>query len=430
MKQQHYPELAETLFSETLANGLRVYLLPKAGFHKTYAVMTTDYGAIDQEFVPLGKTTPVKQPAGIAHFLEHKMFEKADHDAFDTFAHYGASSNAFTSFTHTSYLFSTTSALKENLETLLDFVQDPYFTSKTVNKEKGIIGQEIQMYEDDPNSRAYFGTIANLYPNQPLSDDIAGTIESIDQITADDLYLAHQTFYHPSNMSLFVVGRLDPEETLDWIKTNQTAKTFLPAAPIKRIKPQVPATVIPRKTLKMPVERPKVTIGIRGLADLPVGAAKLRYEDAISLGFALLFGETAPDFLRLYDQGVIDDSFGYNIEVQRDAYHVILAGETDDPESFEKALLSILTHATEKLQAASKTFELVQREAIGSTITAFNSLEAIANQFDDRLYGDATLFDEVGIVKSLTLDDVIAAMSSLIRPEAFSIQYILDADQD
>ncbi|KRK99404.1 Zn-dependent peptidase [Secundilactobacillus odoratitofui DSM 19909 = JCM 15043] len=430
MKKQSYPELGETLYSQTLTNGLRVYLLPKAGYHKTYAVMTTDYGSVDQKFVPLGQSQSITQPAGIAHFLEHKMFEKADHDAFDTFAHYGASSNAFTSYTHTSYLFSATHHLKENLITLLDFVQSPYFTAKTVNKEKGIIGQEIQMYEDDPNSRAYFGTIANLYPNQPLANDIAGTLSSIDAITADDLYTAHRTFYHPSNMSLFVVGKLAVEETLDWIEANQSAKQFAPATAIQRITPTKTGQVTARKTLMTPIERPKVTIGLRGMDDLPTGLARLKYEDALSLGFTLLFGETSPEFLALYDRGVIDDSFGYNIELQRGAHHVILAGEAEDPEAFETAVNEILQHAIEKLQAASDRFVAVQREAIGSTLSAFNSLEAIANQFDDRLYGDANLFDEVGVIKDLTMADVIETTTQFIQASARSTQLILPALSD
>ncbi len=315
--------------------------------------------------------------------------------------------------------------MKENLETLLDFVQDPYFTDKTVNKEKGIIGQEIQMYEDDPNSRAYFGTIANLYPNQPLADDIAGTIESIAKITPDDLYLAHQTFYHPSNMSLFVVGRLEPSETLAWIKSNQTAKQFAEPAPIRRILPPFSDQIIEHKQLVMPVERPKVTIGIRGMDKLPVGIERLKYEDALSLGFTLLLGETAPDFLSLYDQGIIDDSFGYNIELQRGAHHVIMAGEADDPTAFENALSDILQHADDKLAAAGDRFEAVQREAIGSTLSSFNSLEAIANQFDDRLYGEANLFDEVGVVKALTMSDVISTMQQFIRTASISVQEIV-----
>ena len=168
MKVKKYDQFKESCYQAQLDNGLTVTLLPKAGYHKTYATFTTNYGSIDNTFVPAGSTEMQRFPDGIAHFLEHKMFEKADHDAFQIFGQYGASANAFTSFTKTSYLFSATRHLQDNLMTLLDFVQDPYFTPATVDKEKGIIGQEIEMYDDDPSWRLYFGMIGNLYPNHPL----------------------------------------------------------------------------------------------------------------------------------------------------------------------------------------------------------------------------------------------------------------------
>ena len=226
-------------------------------------------------------------------------------------------------------------------------------------------------------------------------------------------------------MSLFVVGRLEPTETLAWVKADQAAKQFAKPAPIKRILPPDSRQVIAHKKLLMPVERPKATIGIRGMDDLPTGIDRLKYEDALSLGFTLLLGETAPDFLSLYDQGIIDDSFGYNIELQRGAHHVIMAGETENPQDFENAIMDILHHATDKLATASDRFEAVQREAIGSTLSSFNSLEAIANQFDDRLYGDATLFDEVGVIKQLTMDDVIQTMTQFLSTAGISLQEIV-----
>ncbi|WP_282801911.1 EF-P 5-aminopentanol modification-associated protein YfmH [Secundilactobacillus kimchicus] len=427
MRQHHYPKVAETLYSDVLPNGLTVHLLPKAGFHKTYAVFTTDYGSIDNTFVPIGTTHPVTLPAGIAHFLEHKMFEKEDHDAFDDFAHFGANSNAFTSYTHTSYLFSTTRHLKENLETLLDFVQRPYFTKATVEKEKGIIGQEIQMYDDDPNSQAYFGTIAAMYPDLPFKNDIAGTLDSIAAITADDLYLAHKTFYQPANMSLVVVGKLEPDETMGWIKANQAAKLFDRPMPI--IRPQNEAAyqggLIKRSTLTMPVERPKVSLGLRGVDQLPEGWDRFKYEEALSLGFDLLFGETASEYLRLYDRSVLDDSFGYNIELQRGAHFVILAGETADSDRFEAGITEILENAQAYLKKAEFNFETVKREAIGSTIASFNSLEVIANQYDDWLYGGTTIFDEVDVIEGVTFDDVLTVMQSFINLDTMSVQTIL-----
>ena len=249
MEKIHFDNLQETLYKEKLANGLHVYILPKRGFSKTFVTFTTNYGSIDRTFIPRGKREEVTVPDGIAHFLEHKMFEKEDGDVFQKFSVLGASANAFTSFTRTAYLFSATDKLYENTEVLLDFVQEPYFTEKTVDKEKGIIAQEITMYDDLPDWRLYFGTIENLYHEHPVKIDIAGTVESIQDITAEHLYECYETFYHPSNMVLFVVGAVDPEEMMDFIKKNQDAKTFKEPAEIIR---------------KFPVEKDTVAQSVNG----------------------------------------------------------------------------------------------------------------------------------------------------------------------
>ena len=197
-----YPNYNEKLFVQTLSNGLTVYLQPKAGFNKTTAVLGVNYGSVDSQFMLNGEK--VVQPAGIAHFLEHKMFDKKDYDVFELFNKTGARSNAFTSFTKTNYLFSTAESVKENLDILLDFVQIPYFTQAKVQREKGIIDQEINMYQNDPDNQAYFKTIASLYPNSVLANDIAGDIQTVDKITLEDVELAYRTFYRPENMSLFL----------------------------------------------------------------------------------------------------------------------------------------------------------------------------------------------------------------------------------
>ncbi|TXK91723.1 insulinase family protein, partial [Parageobacillus sp. SY1] len=176
MEKIVYEQLQEQLFYEKMENGLDVYILPKKGFHKTYATFTTKYGSVDNQFVPLGKTEMKQVPDGIAHFLEHKLFEKEDGDVFQQFSKQGASANAFTTFTRTAYLFSSTTNVEKNLETLIDFVQSPYFSDQTVEKEKGIIGQEIRMYDDNPDWRVYFGVIESLYQNHPVKIDIAGTV--------------------------------------------------------------------------------------------------------------------------------------------------------------------------------------------------------------------------------------------------------------
>lgn len=427
LNKQVYERLGETVYQTTLANGLKVILVPKAGFHKTFAIMTTDYGSTDNEFVPRGQQQAVRFPDGIAHFLEHKLFEKQDHDAFDLFGQYGASANAFTSFTQTSYLFATTSHLHENLDILLDFVQQPYFTAQTVNKEKGIIGQEIQMYDDDPGWQSYFGMIGQLYPREPLHIDIAGTVASIDQITADDLYAAYNTFYHPSNMSLVVVGQLDPEETLAWIAANQERKTFGPNEPIQRIPAsQTPATeIVPTTTRHLTVNRPKVSIGLRGYDTVPAGMAGLQYNVAVSLAMDLLFNDTSDNYLRLYDTNVIDDSFGYDFQIQRGAHFGQLAGDTDDPETFVSELTAILTTSADQLANAQAQFELVKREAIGRIIGAINSVEAIANQYDGPLFGGATIFDELAVLEGLTFADIQSAWAQFADASRQTVYTIL-----
>ena len=226
MNKEYFQQLDETLYKETLPNGLDVYILPKKGFSKTFVTFTTNYGSIDREFIPLGKDEPVVVPDGIAHFLEHKMFEKEEGDVFQKFSEKGASANAFTSFTRTAYLFSSTDHVLDNTKTLLDFVQQPYFTEQTVEKEKGIIGQEITMYDDQPDWRLYFGTIENMYKEHPVKIDIAGTIETISHITAEHLYECYNTFYHPSNMVLFVVGAVNPEEMMNFIKADKQRKNL------------------------------------------------------------------------------------------------------------------------------------------------------------------------------------------------------------
>ena len=199
-------------------------------------------------------------PDGIAHFLEHKMFEKEDGDVFQQFSKQGASANAFTSFTRTAYLFSSTSNVEKNLKTLIDMVQEPYFTERTVEKEKGIIGQEITMYDDNPDWRLYFGVIENMYHHHPVKIDIAGTIESISHITAELLYECYNTFYHPSNMLLFIIGPVNPEEIMDLIrKLNQDAKDYQDAPEIKRQFEEEPAQVAKKKqVLKMNVQTLKM----------------------------------------------------------------------------------------------------------------------------------------------------------------------------
>ncbi len=425
MNKTEYEQINETLYHEVLPNGLTVYLLPKNDYHKTYGLFSTNYGSIDNEFIPYGEKEKVKVPDGIAHFLEHKLFEKEDGDVFQLFGKQGASANAFTSFTKTSYLFSTTDQVEKNLTTLIDFVQAPYFTEETVNKEKGIIGQEIQMYEDDPNWRIFFGILNNLYPTHPLHIDIAGTVESIDKITAQDLYTCYRTFYQPSNMVLFVVGKMEPEKLMKLIRENQEAKNFPPKQEIVRYFPENTKEIIKQSALEAAITRDKFVLGIKGLDTLPQeGTELLRHKTAINLLFQMILGNTSRNYLAMYNQGIIDDSFGFEFSLDREFHFADFSGDTDEPEKAAEKVKEIILGFADDPEVSETNLDLLKKKMLGQYFQSLNSIEYIANQFTQSLFGDRTLFDLPEIIDSIQMKDVLAAGEAFISEEAFSEFYM------
>lgn len=286
-------------------------------------------------------------------------------------------------------------------------MQDPYFSAASVAKEQGIIGQEIQMYADEPNWQIYTSLLGAMYPQQALSQDIAGTVPSIGEITAEMLYSNYRTFYQPSNMNLFIVGNFDVAETLAWIEANQARKEFAPSQPIQRGANVIDNDVAPAMVLKLNVQRPKVAIGIRGYDQVPAGVEGLKYSLAISLAFDLLFGDTGKYYQQLYNDGVIDDSFSYDFEAQRGYHFATISSETQQAERFKATMLDILANAMPKLEAVADNYPLIKKEALGSNLGMLNSLEAIANQYDGDLFDGANLLDEVGLLEDLTFTDIL-----------------------
>lgn len=428
MNEHHYAKYDETIYDQKLDNGLLVQVLPKRNFHKTYAILTVDFGSIDRTFTPVNGQELITVPDGVAHFLEHKMFEKIDHDAFDLFGELGADSNAFTSFTQTSYLFSTTQHVHESLDVLLDFVEQPYFSSQTVQKEKGIIGQEIKMYDDDPNWRLYFGMLGNLYPHDPMHIDIAGTVESIDQITADTLYSIYDSFYQPANMNLFIVGNVDPAETMEWIADNQKQKHFnqvtIPEVQFE-LNDETGQDVIPFRTLEMDVTRPKVMVGVRGLEPISAGQAGLKYRLGVELLLDILFDDTVDNYLRLYNNGIIDDSFSYNFEMQRGFHFAYFSSDTDHIERFADEIIGILESAQQQIEAAASQFNNIKRAVLGRMIALLDSPEAIANRYAGKLFGATNLLDEITVLESITIEDLYVIAREFIQPQGISVYQIV-----
>lgn len=433
METIEFQQLDETLYYKQLNNGLDVYILPKKGFSKTFVTFTTKYGSIDRTFVPIGETEPVTVPDGIAHFLEHKMFEKEDGDVFQKFSEVGAQANAFTSFTRTAYLFSATDHIYKSTETLLNFVQEPYFTEETVNKEKGIIGQEITMYDDQPDWRLYFGAIENMYHNHPVKIDIAGTIESIDGITAEHLYTCYNTFYHPSNMLLFVIGAVDPVEMMAFIEDNQNKKTFQKPTDLKRLFDEEPTNVAEKeRVLHMDVQKPKVYVGLKAKQVDLSGEEMLKHELAVQIGVECLFGRASSFYTDVYENGLIDESYGYDFSLENGYGFTLIGSDSEQPEQLAKLIKEKLAQSEQENLFTSEDVERIKRKKIGFFLRALNSIEFIANQFTRYKFNDMNLFDVVPVLETITVKDIVNAFKTIQGEEqqtVFTIMPVSGRDQ-
>ncbi|MCH4172550.1 MAG: insulinase family protein [Lactobacillus sp.] len=427
MQQIEFSNLGEHFFTTTLANGLRVNILPKPKFHKTFAIFSTNFGAVDQTFIPVGQSKLKTYPSGIAHFLEHKMFEKADHDAFDLFGQYGADANAFTSYTKTSYLFASVGSVHENLDILLDFVQDPYFSEKSVAKEKGIIAQEINMYADEPDWRGQMGIIGNLFPDHPVHLDIAGTVGSIQDITAEQLYENYNTFYTPENMTLFISGPTDPETLVSWIEANQARKQFTPHDLPQRlaIDSQGNEDILPFRLAEMPISVAKSFVGIKGPMNSQINAAGLKTKIQLQLLLQMLFGVSSQNFANLYKNGLIDDSFGYESNYERTFNFALLYGDAEKPSQLSDQLLDLLEKGPTSPDLNQDHLERLKRKRIGSFLLNFNSVEAIANLYNTYDFGEATVFDVLNIIHETTIEDIVNLAKVYLDTKNASVFHVI-----
>ncbi len=409
-------KLHESLYYEELDNGLKVYLLPKYGFSKTYGLFSTHFGSVDTTFTPIGEQEMIRVPDGIAHFLEHKMFEMKEGDASDMFASLGASTNAFTSSSRTAYLFNTTSHVNECVELLLDFVQDIYLTDESVEKEKGIINQEIGMYDDDPDWRCYFGSITNLYQKHPVKIDIAGTVETVSTIDKETLEKCYHTFYHPSNMMLFVVGNIDPLKTMEIIRNNQNKKSFKKEMAIQRLKTNEPLDIDKKEeVLKMDVVMPKVIVSLKINDIITNPIEKLKRELSMNILLDLLFAKSSSLYEKWSREEVINDSFSANFTQERDYSFVQIGGDTNTPEILKDKIFELIENMND-FKITDEEFNRVLKKNIGIFISIFNSPESIANMFSRYYFEGIMLFDFLDVLYSLKKDD-IEKLKTLFKKE-------------
>ncbi|WP_106497563.1 EF-P 5-aminopentanol modification-associated protein YfmH [Lentibacillus sp. Marseille-P4043] len=421
MNRQSYQDIEETIYSEKLDNGLTIFLLPKQEMAKTYGIFSTNYGSIDQTFVPIDQDEQVTVPEGVAHFLEHKMFEKEDRDVFADFGKQGASANAYTSFTKTAYLFAATDQIEKNVETLIDFVQDPFFSEQSVEKEKGIIGQEIKMYDDQPDWQAFMGTIKGMFQEHAVKVDIAGTVESINSITKDDLYTCYNTFYHPENMTLFIAGNFDVDKMTKLIKTNQSKKKFAKLEKIKRNYPHEPEEVaMAENKIVMPVSVPKCTVGIKESAKEMSGDEFLKKDLLQGMVIDHYFSKGGPFYQELYDQKLIDASFYFETNLEKNFGYSLIGGNTGEPDQFAEKVKEMLMR-TNKATLTEEEFTRMKKKKIGQLLRAMNSLEFIANKFIHYHIVGIDLFKLIPTIQSLTLDEANNFIQNWIKAERLSV---------
>lgn len=415
LHSKFYKKTGETLYTEILPNGLTVYYLPKADYNRTYGLFTTNFGSLDTTFIPKGASTFQTFLEGIAHFLEHKLFEKEDGDVMDKFSALGAQTNAFTSFSRTSYLFSTLENSYACTELLLDFVQSPYFTQENVRKEQGIIQQEIQMYQDDSDWRLFAGLLEKMYPASPLAADIAGTPATINAITADDLYKNYEVFYHPTNMNLFLTGPFEVEEMAAFVRENQATKCFeAQEVPLR----QELSAAEPKsgEVLALEVAMPKLALGLRGEDFLPQEArARMKYKIGNQIFLDLLFGRTSQRYEELYNQGLIDDSFGLSFELDERFHFAVFTGDTENPKKLSETLQEALKSYKIDRDFSEEHLQLLKREMLGDYFSSLNSLEYIASQFSSEIYEDLNFFDLPELLNELTLADIEKSAEQFIK---------------
>ena len=408
-EEKYYPAVKEMVYRTRLSNGLTVALLPKKEFKEVYGSVTVQFGSVDT-FVTEVDGDVKQYPAGIAHFLEHKLFEREDSsDLMSAFTSLGADSNAFTSFTKTNYLFSATDHFLENLELLDELVTSAYFTEDSILREQDIIQQEREMYQDDPDSCLFFSTLANLYPGTPLATDIVGSEESISQINLTNLQENFTRFYKPVNMSLFLVGDFDVEQVQDYFERKELKDLDVQEVVREKI---VLQAVKQTDSMRMEVSSPKLAIGVRGKREVSE-ADCYRHHILLKLLFAMMFGWTSDRFQKCYESGKIDASLSLEVEVTSRFHFVMLTMDTKEPVALSHQFRKAIRNFTKDLDITEEHLDIIKREMFGEFFSSMNSLEFIATQYDAFENGE-TIFDLPKILQEITLEDVLDAGHHLI----------------
>ena len=419
MWERNYPQIGERVYGETLPNGLQIRVISKPHHAKACAFFVTRYGGMDLRFSLGGQW--MDTPAGIAHYLEHKMFDTEDGNALQELAQNGAEPNAFTSNAITAYYFYSTEHFYDNLKILLEFVSVPYFTDESVEKEQGIIGQEIRMMEDTPDWQIYASLMECLYEKSPARFSVAGTVESIRRITAQTLYDCHRAFYTPGNMVLCVVGNVDAQRVAAIARDVLPVQSG-PAIPRDYGAQESPAPARRAFTQSMEVSMPQFLAGYK-CDTPPEGAAQLRLGMIGDLACDILFGDSSPLYSRLYEQGLINDSFGGNFDILPGAAYLYVGGDSNDP----RAVHAAVTEEAQRLgrEGVDQDFyQRIRRAAYGQMVRSLNSFENIAIAQAEGVFHGYDYYDFPAIFSSITKADIEDFLRRSVTEERTAISII------
>ena len=426
MNKDEYRKIDERIYFAESKSGLRVNVIPKKGFNSFYAVFAADYGGAQRKFT-VGNDS-FDTPAGVAHYLEHKMFDMPDGDnALTTLTNNGADPNAFTSSDMTAYYFQCTEKFEENLRLLLRFVSTPYFTDETVEKERGIISQEILMGEDNPGMKLYYNLLGLLYDHHPVKDRVAGTVESISRITADTLYQCHSAFYCPANMALCVEGDVDPERIMEIVEEEITA----PYRTAPKADYGIPEKLLPvskEKIENMPVSAPQFLIGAKFIPETG-GRALLRQDLVSSLAMRMLAGQSSPFYTRLYREGLLNRDFDYEVDFTAGTGTIIIGGESCEPmkvlDEFKKELERVGREGFDE-----RSFLLAKRSTVGARLRGLEDFENVCISVVSGVFDGYKALDSVELSEKISRDECEKFISENLSPDRLAISIIEAGDKE
>ena len=424
MEKLEFSRVGERMYHEKLANGLNVFVFPKPEFQKGYAFFATNYGGMDMKFCLDGQWH--QSPAGVAHFLEHKMFDTKEGNALQDLAANGASPNAFTSSAITGYYFESTEKFEENLRILLSFVSVPWFTQESVDKEQGIIGQEIGMIEDDPDWKVFMNLMAALYQHHPIRVSVAGSVESISHITADTLYACHKAFYTPSNMVLTVAGDVEPEEVV------RIAREILPKEPGGHIErdyggEEDGGAAAPEKELRMEVSTPIFQLGFKA-EPAPAGEEHLRRQLMGELACEALLGNSSPLYARLYSEGLINKNFGYGFELYPGCALRAAGGESRDPRAVRDAVLAEGARIAQE-GVDEGLFRRLKKGVYGAKVRGLNSFENVCIELAQAHFAGVEYLTFPEVFDGISKADVEDCIRRWVTPERCGLAVVRPGEE-